>query len=222
MSPPSWNSLPSPSTSDPSSLVQSPCLSSLRHTTNSHCLSILREQFSWVPLPYYFLPGQPFPIKYLALSAHVSPHTIHFRMLDKSPVSGPGRGPPSCKKWWLCQEFFFTATDILTSWGYSGTSLPANGPNPVATTGTLMFLFASWCIVPRLRKEKEILLTFLPFPLTFLSLTLPILPLLSSPPVLDSGIWSKGLSLSLGLETDHLLLAEKYNFGSVLVSSCFW
>ena len=28
----------------------------------------------------------------------MSPWTIHFRVLDKSPVSGPGRGPPSCNK----------------------------------------------------------------------------------------------------------------------------
>ena len=41
-------------------------------------------------------PGALFPIKSLALSAHVSPQTIHFQVLDKSPVSGPGRGPPSC------------------------------------------------------------------------------------------------------------------------------
>ena len=43
----------------------------------------------------------PFPIKSLALSAHVSPQnpwTIHFWVLDKSPVSGPGRCPPSCNK----------------------------------------------------------------------------------------------------------------------------
>ena len=26
----------------------------------------------------------------------MSPQTIHFRVLDKSPVSGPGRGPLSC------------------------------------------------------------------------------------------------------------------------------
>ena len=37
-------------------------------------------------------PGRPFPIKSLALSADVSPWTIHF--WDKSPVSGPGRDPP--------------------------------------------------------------------------------------------------------------------------------
>ena len=59
-------------------------------------ITIKWEQFSWVPLPCCSLPGCPFPIKSLALSAHVSPWTIHFRVLDKSPVSGPGRGPLSC------------------------------------------------------------------------------------------------------------------------------
>ena len=58
-------------------------------------------------------PGCPFPIKSLTLSAHVSPRTIHFWVLDKSPVSGLGRGPPSCNTftlyqniglpWWLSQ-----------------------------------------------------------------------------------------------------------------------
>ena len=58
------------------------------------------EQFSWVHLPYCSPPGCPFPIQSLALSAHVSPWTIHFRVLDKSPVLGPGRGPPSCNNTW--------------------------------------------------------------------------------------------------------------------------
>ena len=56
----------------------------------------MAEQFSWVPLPYCSPPRCPFPIKSLALSAHVSPRTIHFRGLDKSPVSGPGRGTRPC------------------------------------------------------------------------------------------------------------------------------
>ena len=66
-------------------------------------ISCSLKQFSWVPLPYCSPPGCPFPIKSLALSAHVSPWTIHFQVLDKSPVSGPGRGPFSCNKcgrWW--------------------------------------------------------------------------------------------------------------------------
>ena len=28
----------------------------------------------------------------------MSPRTVHFQVLDKSSVSGPGRGPPSCNK----------------------------------------------------------------------------------------------------------------------------
>ena len=66
----------------------------IKPETASHMV----ELFSWVPLPYCSPPGCPFPIKSLALSAHVSPQIIHFQVLDKSPVSGPGRGPPSCNK----------------------------------------------------------------------------------------------------------------------------
>ena len=38
-------------------------------------ISCSLKQFSWVPLPYCSPPGCPFPIKSLALSAHVSPRT---------------------------------------------------------------------------------------------------------------------------------------------------
>ena len=65
-------------------------------TIKPETASHVTEQFSWVPLPSCSPPGHPLPIKSLALSAHVSPWTIHFRVLDKSPVLGPGRGPPSC------------------------------------------------------------------------------------------------------------------------------
>ena len=57
--------------------------------------SRVAEQFSWFPFPSCSPPGCPFPIKSLALSVHVSPWTIHFPVLDKSPGSGPGRGPLS-------------------------------------------------------------------------------------------------------------------------------
>ena len=47
--------------------------------------------------PYLLLSAQaPFPIKSFALSAHLLPHTIHFRVLDESPFGGPGRSRPSC------------------------------------------------------------------------------------------------------------------------------
>ena len=54
----------------------------------------MAEQFSWVPLPSCSLPRHLFPIKSLALSACVSPQTTHFHVLYKSPLLGPGRGPP--------------------------------------------------------------------------------------------------------------------------------
>ena len=70
------------------------------------------EQFSWVPLPYCFPPRCPFPIKSLVLSVHVSSQTIHFRVLDKSPVSGPGRGPPSCNSSIISAGIMSKADDI--------------------------------------------------------------------------------------------------------------
>ena len=48
----------------------------------------------------------PFPIKSLALSAHVSPWTIHFWVLDKSLFSGPGRGLPFCNTITSLQTLF--------------------------------------------------------------------------------------------------------------------
>ena len=85
-----------------------------RHHMSYHLpesfLCQLAELFSWVPLPYCSPPGCPFPMKSLALSALVSPWTIHFQVLDKSPVSGPGRGPYSLNSSnqfmsWLCYSF---------------------------------------------------------------------------------------------------------------------
>ena len=65
-------------------------------TIKSKIASHTAEQFFWVPLSDCFLSGCPFPVNSLALSARVSPRAIHFWVLDKSTVSGPGRGPPSC------------------------------------------------------------------------------------------------------------------------------
>ena len=165
----------------------------------------------------------PFPIKSLALSAHVSPWTIHFWVLDKSPVLGPGRGPPSCDKWRLWWD---SSSLRLTSWPLGvltgqlfcqWTRLSGRNRDPVVP-GLLLTQTIDQSTPTG--KEQETLLNSLPFPLSFLSLTLPILPFFSSFLVLYTGIWSKGLSLSWGLETDHLLLAENSNSGSVL--SGFW
>ena len=154
--------------------------------------------FLGIPYPIAFHPGALFPIKFLALSAHVSPQTIHFQVLDQSPV-------------WALEGVALPATNghsggTLLHWnwhpdhsGYSGTSLPADAPDSVAATGIILSLVSSLLgqlgRVPHPAKEQEILLTSLPFPLSFLFLTFPILPLFSTPLVLDAGIWSKALSL---------------------------
>ena len=109
---------------------------------------------------------------------------------------------------------FFAATDILTIRGTEGpTRFLTDGPDPAAATRTLLSLVFSrrgqLARVPWPGKEQETSLTSFPFLLSFLSLTLPILPCFLSPPVLDAGVWSKGLSLSWGLELDHLWLAER-------------
>ena len=57
-------------------------------TIKPETVSHVAELFFWVPLPYCSPPRCPFPIKCLALSAHMSPQTIHFRLLDKSPILG--------------------------------------------------------------------------------------------------------------------------------------
>ena len=65
-------------------------------TIKPETASLVVELFSWVPLPSCSLTRHLFPIKSPGLSARVSPRIIHFQVSDKSPVSGPGRGPPSC------------------------------------------------------------------------------------------------------------------------------
>ena len=94
---PSWLSDPHATRKDP----ESERLARYNPETNPipikpETVSPAAEQSSWVPSSSCSLPGRPFPTKSLALSACVSPWTVYFQVLDKSPPSGPGRGPPSC------------------------------------------------------------------------------------------------------------------------------
>ena len=63
-------------------------------TPSPKTASQMAEQSSWVLLPYCSPPGCPYPTKSLALSAPMSPWTIYFWMLDKSPLPGPGKSTP--------------------------------------------------------------------------------------------------------------------------------
>ena len=67
-------------------------------TIKPETVSHAPDQFSWVPSPHWSPPRRPFLVKSFALSVRVSPQTIHFWVLDKSPLLGPGRGTPSCNK----------------------------------------------------------------------------------------------------------------------------
>ena len=69
-------------------------------TIKPETASHVAQLFSWVPLPFSSPPGCPFPIKSLALSADVSPRTIHFRVLTRAQfralegVPFPTKYPP--------------------------------------------------------------------------------------------------------------------------------
>ena len=63
-------------------------------TIKPETASHVTQLFFWVPFPNCSPSRCPLPIKSLTLSADVFPQTIHFRVLDKSPVLGPGRGLP--------------------------------------------------------------------------------------------------------------------------------
>ena len=87
--------------------------------------------------------------------------------------------------------FFFSETDILTTRGTQGPACLPVDQTQWPQLGPLLSLVSSGQNAPT-SKEQETLLTSLPFPLSFLSLTFPILPGFSSPQVLDAGIWLKG------------------------------
>ena len=134
-----------------------------------------RQQFSWVPLPSCPPPQCSFQWD-LLLCQHMC---LLRQFIYKSSVMGPKKGSP-----------FLQLVRTLLRWdwhpdhsGYSEASLPANVPDPAAATGTLLSLVSSWCRqlarVPWLVRNK--LLTSLPFPLSVLSLALPILPVFLIP-----------------------------------------
>ena len=62
-------------------------------TIKPKTVGLVAEQFSRVLLPSCSPPRRPSPVTSLALSVWVSPWTINFQVLDKSPLSGLGRGP---------------------------------------------------------------------------------------------------------------------------------
>ena len=114
----------------------------------------------------------------------------------QEPRFGPWKGSAFLQQMATLVGLFFAETDILTTQGTQG---PACLPMDQTQKPQLGPFFPwsppdmdNWPECPNWVRNKRLFLTSLPFPLSFLSLTLPILPRFSSPPVLDAGIWSKG------------------------------
>ena len=63
-------------------------------TKKPETASHLAEQFSWVPLPYSSPPGCPFPVKSLALSAHVSSDNSFPSVRQESALGALEGRPP--------------------------------------------------------------------------------------------------------------------------------
>jgi len=89
--------LPSPSTSDPSSLVQSPCLSSLRHTTISHSIYFMRAILLG-SLTILLSAWTPFPNKISCFISTCVSSDNSFPSVRQEPSFGPWKGSPFLQK----------------------------------------------------------------------------------------------------------------------------
>ena len=61
----------------------------------------------------------------------------------QEPSFGPWKGSAFLQQMVTLVGLFFADTEHPDHLGYSGTSLPANGPDPAAATGTLLSLVSS-------------------------------------------------------------------------------
>ena len=121
------------------------------------------ESSSWVPSPSCPLPGRPFPIMSLALSARVSPRTLLFQALDKSPLSGCGRGPPSCNSCTLRYQVFIQEVQRQRK----GVRRQLCAP---ASSDSLSCAF-SLSILPSLALKERCISQTLPVPFLYVCLT---------------------------------------------------
>ena len=91
---------------------------------NLKTVSQVAEESSWVPLACYSPPRHPFSIKSPVVSVHVSPQTIHFWVLDKSPLSCPRRSPSSCKRIFKCwKPFHIKKKNSMYEWKHLSADL---------------------------------------------------------------------------------------------------
>ena len=88
----------------------------------------------------------PFPVKSPALSACVSPQTIHFRVLDRSPLSGPERGPASCNSLNSRNAFGDWTSEIRGQQGWLLLTAVRKGPTLPFLPGCRGATFPPWLL----------------------------------------------------------------------------
>ena len=85
----------------------------------------------------------PFPNKISCFVSTCASSDNSFPSVRQEPSFGPWKGSLFLQQMVILVRFFFTETDILTTQGTQGASLPASGPDPAAATGTLFSLVFS-------------------------------------------------------------------------------
>ena len=97
----------------------------------------------------------------------MSPRTIYFRVLDKSPVSGPGRGPLSCNKpsVWTNSHITFLITSLANYWKNHSLSIGTFVGNVIP----LLFNTPSSSIITFLPRSRCVFISWLQSPLAVIT-----------------------------------------------------
>ena len=175
-----------------------------------------REQFSWVPYTPALHPG--------ALSNAISCFVITSVSLDSSFIKAqlqalegvplPATGGDSSSLRLISWPVGVLIGQLACQW-----TRPSGRTWGPFVPGLLLMRTT---VQSAPTGEERNFIDLSPFPsICLLSPSYPFR--FSNPLVLDAGIWSKGLSLSWGLETDHLLLSKNSNSGRAeFQSSLLW
>ena len=121
---------------------------------------MIQAHYTYCALTLLLRTRVPFPNKISCFVSTCVSLDNSFPSVRQEPSVGPWKGSP-----FLQQMATLVGTLLHWDWhpdhsGYSGASLPANGPDPAATTGTPLSLVSSWCgqlaRVPRPVRNKRL------------------------------------------------------------------
>ena len=141
----------------------------------------------------------PFPNKISCFVSRCVSSDNSFLSVREEPSFGPWKGSPFLQQMATLVGLFFTATDILTTRGTQGPACLPMGQTQWPQLGPFCPWSPpdvdNWPECPDWVRNKR-LLTSLLFPLSFLSLTLPILPRFLVPRSWTQESGRRALSLS--------------------------